>query len=93
MPDMHSTLQRLEIETREAVNMISNEMQSSKGTGISYTRHLRSYEDLWAIDQQTRASKTQGYVTIPAHPITPAKATVFLLNEMVREKVSIPLLW
>lgn len=66
--------------------------QKDKSTSVTYGRHINRYEKWWAMDQIEYAKLHPGWTRIPAFPITPAKACVFLEHESTREKVMLFLL-
>lgn len=64
--------------------------QSDKSTSVTYGRHINRYEKWWSMDQVEYVKLHPGWTRIPAFPITPAKACVFLEHESTREKVCFP---
>lgn len=67
--------------------------QRDKSTSVTYGRHITRYEKWWSMDQVEYAKLHPGWTRIPAFPITPAKACVFLEHESTREKVRFPSFW
>ncbi|KAJ3492579.1 hypothetical protein NLJ89_g11203 [Agrocybe chaxingu] len=69
-----------------------DEYVADKGTEKAYARHIRNYEKWWASDQARRQDEAECKSTIwhplPAHPITPTKAAIFLDYELHRPKKS-----
>jgi len=65
--------------------------QRDKATSLTYGRHITRYETWWAADQAEYALKNPGWTRIPAFPVTPAKACMFLEHESTREKVFLSL--
>jgi hypothetical protein len=66
--------------------------QKEKGTGNSYHRHVRNYTEFWGNFEVKMCRENPHRVSIPAFPITAAKAATFLQHESTREKVSFSLL-
>ena len=50
-------------------------------------RHVDRYQKWWVAYQAEKVGTIPGWTTIPAFPITVAKATVFLVYESTHEKV------
>jgi hypothetical protein len=67
--------------------------QRDKSTSVTYGRHITRYEKWWSMDQVEYVKLHPGWTRIPAFPITPAKAWVFLEHESTREKVWFPSFW
>jgi hypothetical protein len=65
------------------------EMDSFKGTGIAYSRHVEEYEDWWADLQDQEQLKNPSAERITAHPINATKVALFLDYLMSRPKVRI----
>jgi hypothetical protein len=61
----------------------------SKGTGVSYSRHIRHYAEFWDSYQVECRQKNPGHISIPTFPVTAAKVAMFLQQESTREKVAI----
>jgi hypothetical protein len=61
----------------------------SKGTGTSYSRHVRHYVEFWDNYQAECCRKDPRYVSIPTFLVTAAKVAMFLQQESTREKVAI----
>jgi len=79
----------LEAESHQHRMAIQDSITSGKGTEVAYARHVKNYEDWWLRDQNRRMSEAGAtWKEIPAHPITAAKAALFLHYEMMRPKVS-----
>jgi hypothetical protein len=85
---LQSSLDKLEHASQAyRLRQVTNDWDNNQ-TGHSYGRHIRRYELFWA-DYQARLSWDNPHCTaIPAQPITPAKASMFLQHESTREKVS-----
>ena len=64
------------------------EERSNKGTGPAYARHICNYCEWWDMYQGQCHEQDPLWVLVPALPITPAKAALFLDHELTREKVS-----
>jgi hypothetical protein len=85
---LQASLAALEVKSH-AVRLAKVRLeQSDKSTALTYGRHITRYEKWWADDQEEYVEKHPGWTCIPAFPITPAKACVFLEHESTREKVS-----
>lgn len=84
---LHGALSQLNRKTHEAVNAITARVKDGKGTGASYTRHIRNYEKYWAAEERCCTQDDPTSAPIPAYPITAGKVAKFLLYETRREKV------
>ena len=65
--------------------------QKKKGTGATYDRHVRRYNDFWDRYQAELCLGNPQRVSVPSFPITAAKVAMFLQHESTREKVSLHL--
>ena len=83
------SLDSLELEAYKAVTAFAGDAQISKKTQEMYGRHLREYVAFFEQREAEKLKEDPNYVPLPALPITPAKAALFVLNEMQRSKVSV----
>ncbi|KAH9042416.1 hypothetical protein EDB84DRAFT_1256423, partial [Lactarius hengduanensis] len=83
---MRASLAALEADSQAARLARAKREQSDKSTAVTYKRHVERYETWWEGYQVERASAIPGWTTIPAFPITAAKASMFLGYKSTREK-------
>ena len=83
------SLDSLELEAYKAVTAFAGDAQISKKTQEMYGRHLREYVAFFEQREAEKLKEDPNYVPLLALPITPAKAALFVLNEMQRSKVSV----
>lgn len=61
--------------------------QEASETGSTYRRHVTRYEAWWEMDDARQMREGTRSTSVPAHPITAVKVTLFLEHKMTREKV------
>lgn len=84
---MQASLAALEADSQAARLAHASQEQSDKSTAGTYKRHVDRYVKWWVSYQAEKLDALPGWTTIPAFPITPAKAAMFLGYESTREKV------
>jgi hypothetical protein len=87
---MQASLAALEADSQAACLAHVKREQSDKSTAGTYKRHVDRYEKWWEGYQVERMNIVPGWTTIPAFPITAAKAAMFLGYESTHEKVCFP---
>jgi hypothetical protein len=88
---LQASLATLEAETQAACLALTKQVQGDKSTGITYQRHVDSYEKWWLRYQAQRRDDDAKWTAIPAFPITASKVAEFLQYECTHEKVCFPL--
>lgn len=87
---MQQSVDHLEAASQAVRLRIAQKEQSDKSTMASYARHIDAYTAWWAAYQKGILEEDPAQVSIPAFPITAAKATMFLEYTSTRPKVSTP---
>jgi hypothetical protein len=87
---MQHSVDHLEAASQAVRLQIANKEQSDKATTATYERHVKAYAAWWATYQARVLNEDPTQVTIPAFPVTAAKATMFLEYTSTRPKVSTP---
>ena len=88
---IQASLSALESESQEKRMKRVQRDRNSVSTGRAYTRHVANYEKYWERLQERMLANNRNWVMVPAFPVTPMKASLFLEYELEREKVSISL--
>lgn len=83
---MQASLVALEADSQAARLAHAKRERGDKSTASTYKRHVDRYEKWWMSYQAGKASAIPGWTTIPAFPITAAKASMYLGYESTREK-------
>jgi len=78
----------LEAASQAVQLWISLKEQSDKTTTSSYERHIKAYTEWWSGYQADVFKTNPTHVAIPAFPVTPAKATMFLEYTSTHPKVN-----
>lgn len=92
LPIDHTVLLATESEAifqqAQAIRIRATEKrQENSETGATYRRHCTRYERWWEEDNARQMREGTRLTSVPAHPITAGKVTLFLEHEMSREKV------
>lgn len=90
---MQQSVDLLEAASQAVRLRIAQKEQSDKSTMASYARHVDAYTAWWATYQNSILEEYPNQVSIPAFPITAAKATMFLEYTSTRPKVSTAFPW
>ena len=87
---MQQSANHLEAASQAVRLRIAHKEQSDKSTTASYERHVNAYTVWWDMYQAGIINEDPTQVAIPAFPVTPAKATMFLEYTSTRPKVRAP---
>ena len=66
---------------------VVEDTQQSKQTASTYLRHVENYARYWNTYQAQLCAGDSTRVFVPAEPITPMKASIFIDHERSRNKV------
>ena len=88
-PRMQHSMEQLEAASQAVRLRVATKERSDKSTPATYERHVNSYSNWWECYQSAQVNRDPQTTTIPAFPITTAKATMFLDYTSTRPKVSI----
>lgn len=81
---MQQALADLNAKSHVIRQAIAAEEQSDKETGAIYARHVKNYQLWWESDQANLLRDNASHVVIPAFPVIPSKATLYLEYETTR---------
>ncbi|KAF8177962.1 hypothetical protein K438DRAFT_1978281 [Mycena galopus ATCC 62051] len=83
--DSRSALLELDADSHQ----IAKEQEDKEtNLGSSCARHVRHYEEYWLTTFYAAGDPAAGRAAIPAHPITTAKAVIFLQYESTRPQIN-----
>ena len=77
----------LDAASHQITKQVRADEQEDKQTRGTYARHVSHYETFWQTTSYARGDNAAGLTTIPAFPITIAKAAIFLQYESTRPQV------
>ncbi|KAI9430460.1 hypothetical protein H4582DRAFT_2086901 [Lactarius indigo] len=83
---MQQAIDDLEAASQDVRFRVARNEQSDKTTAATYRRHVDAYTFWWDAYQASVLNEDPTQVAIPAFPITPAKATMFLEYTSTRPK-------
>ncbi|KIM85928.1 hypothetical protein PILCRDRAFT_86658 [Piloderma croceum F 1598] len=83
---MQASLAALEANSHAACLAHAKQEQSDKSTVGTYKRHVDRYEKWWIHYQAEQSASIEGWISIPAFPITATKVSMLLGHESTQEK-------
>ncbi|KAF8956321.1 hypothetical protein BDZ97DRAFT_1671824 [Flammula alnicola] len=87
LPIPAAYLSSIQLEAHTNRLALQKQQDKGKGTDDAYPRHVKNYVRFWEADQDRRAKENPNFVRTPAHPIIGEKVSLFLQNEITRNKV------
>jgi hypothetical protein len=86
---MQRSLDMLNATSHDIRLRLAADERADKGTNGAYARHVRNYVLYWDQHQCEMVAQDPAWTSVPAMPITAAKAVIFLNQERTREKVGL----